>query len=116
MKSISCAQHNLQRSIFDRCSIEPAAKTMSFRSVWSNLDMRLVEVAMLNPVQRQRYQKRFSTIESSFRIEGMDPSGDPVYEEVKARVLAGELTAKQALAQLVEYSRSSRRVAVEATA
>jgi len=78
--------------------------------------MRLVEVAMLSPEQKQRYQKRFSTIESSFRIEGMDPSGDPVYEEVKARVLAGEMTPKQALAQLVAYSRSSRRVAVEVTA
>jgi len=45
---------------------------------------------MPNPAQKQRYQKRFSAIESSFRIEGMDPSGDPAYEEVKARVLAGE--------------------------
>ena len=78
--------------------------------------MRVVEVAMLNPAQRQRYQKRFSTIESSFRIEGMDPSGDPVYEDVKARVLAGEMTPKQALAQLVNSSRSRRRVAVETTA
>jgi hypothetical protein len=87
---------------------------MSFRSAWSNLDIRLVEVAMLNPAQKQRYQKRFSAIESSFRIEGMDPSGDPAYEEVKARVLAGEMTAKQALAHLVNSSRSRRPV--EATA
>jgi hypothetical protein len=84
---------------------------MPFRSVWSSLEVRLVEVAMLNPAQKQRYQKQFSAIESSFRIEGMDPSGDPVYEEVKARVLAGEMTPKQALAHLVAYSRSRRQVA-----
>ena len=76
--------------------------------------MGLVEVTMLNPAQKERYRKRFSTIESSFRIEGMDPSGDPVYEEVKARVLAGEMTPKQALAHLVVYGRSRRPV--EATA
>jgi hypothetical protein len=59
---------------------------------------------MLDPVQKRRYQKRFSAIESSFRIENMDPSGDEIYEEAKARVLAGELTPKQALASVVEQS------------
>jgi hypothetical protein len=59
---------------------------------------------MLHPIQRERYQKRFSTIESSFRIEGMDPSGDPVYQQAKAKVLAGDLTPKQALSFVVQQS------------
>jgi hypothetical protein len=46
----------------------------------------------------------------------MDPTGDPVYEEVKARVLAGEMTPKQALAQLVNYSRSRRPATMAASA
>ena len=33
---------------------------------------------MLNPIQKKRYEKRFcGTVESSFRIEDMDPSGRP---------------------------------------
>ena len=41
----------------------------------------------MDPVQRKQYQRRFSTIEASFRIEGMDPSGDALYETAKAKVL-----------------------------
>lgn len=63
---------------------------------------------MLHPIQRKRYQKRFSTIEASFRIEGMDPSGDPVYQQAKARVLAGDFTPKQALSFVVQQSASHR--------
>ncbi len=59
---------------------------------------------MLHPVQKKRYQKRFATIESSFRIEGMDPSGDAIYQSAKASILAGEMTPKQALAHVVEQS------------
>lgn len=64
---------------------------------------------MLHPVQKKRYEKRFSTIESSFRIEGMDPSGDAIYRTAKARVLAGSMTPKQALKFVVQRSRSSQR-------
>lgn len=70
---------------------------------------------MLNPIQAERYQKRFSTVESSFRIEGMDPSGDDLYESAKASILAGEMTPKQALANIVEQSAArSREVATKA--
>jgi hypothetical protein len=63
---------------------------------------------MLHPVQKQRYQKRFSTIESSFRIEGMDPTGDAIYQKAKAQVLCGNLTPKQAVKFVVQGS-SNRR-------
>ena len=59
---------------------------------------------MLNPIQRKRYQKRFSTIEASFRIEGMDPSGDAIYEMVKAKVLDGEITPREAHSLVVQQT------------
>jgi hypothetical protein len=64
---------------------------------------------MLHPVQKQRYKKRFSTIESSFRVEGMDPSGDAIYETAKAGILSGELTPKQALSLVVQRSAKSQK-------
>ena len=73
-------------------------------------------IRMLHPVEKQRYEERFSTIESSFRIEGMDPSGDEIYEKAKAQVLSGELTPKEALSFVVENSRKSRRKVAYATA
>jgi hypothetical protein len=63
---------------------------------------------MVHPVQKERYEKRFLTIESSFRIEGMDPSGDAIYEKAKAQVLSGDLTPKQALSFVVQRSASRR--------
>jgi hypothetical protein len=57
---------------------------------------------MLNSDQKQQYLERFATIESSFRVEGMDPSGLPAYEEAKARILSGELTPEQAVELVCE--------------
>jgi hypothetical protein len=57
---------------------------------------------MLNPIEKKRYQERFATIESSFRVEGMDPIEDAVYREAKARLLRGEMTPKQALTYVFE--------------
>ncbi len=51
---------------------------------------------MLSPIQKKRYEKRFATIESGFRVEGTDPIHDAVYREAKAQVLRGEMTLKQA--------------------
>jgi len=59
---------------------------------------------MLNPIQKKRYRKRFSAIESSFRVEGMDPIHDIVYRNAKAQILRGTMTPKQALAYVVEQS------------
>jgi hypothetical protein len=64
---------------------------------------------VLNPVQRQRYLKRFSAIEASFRIEGMDPSGDSIYEKAKAKVLAGEMTPQEAHSFVVQQTAKAHK-------
>ena len=33
----------------------------------------------------------FRKAEASLRLEGMDPSGTPLYESVKARIISGDL-------------------------
>jgi hypothetical protein len=38
--------------------------------------------------------------EASLRLSGLDPSGDPFYESVKARVIAGELALDAAAAEI----------------
>lgn len=72
-------------------------------------DTILIEELMLNPIQKKRYEKRFSTIEASFRIEGMDPSSDPVYLSAKRQVLDGTLSPREAVSFVV--MQSSRRSA-----
>jgi hypothetical protein len=52
---------------------------------------------MLNPDRREAQVKDFSELEASFRLEGVDPSGDPIYEAAKAAVLAGEMTLDEAI-------------------
>jgi hypothetical protein len=59
---------------------------------------------MLDPMQKQRYQERFATVESSFRLEDMDPGNDEIYRDAKAQVLAGTMTPKQALAYVLQAS------------
>lgn len=34
----------------------------------------------------------FRKAEASLRLEGMDPSGTPLYESVKTRILSGDIT------------------------
>ena len=59
--------------------------------------------------QKKLRQKRFTAIEASFRIEGMDPGADPVYKRAKAAVLSGSVTPRQALADVVAQSTPRRR-------
>lgn len=59
---------------------------------------------MLNPIQKKRFSKQFSTIEASFRIEGMDPHRDPIYRAAKLKVLKGLMTPKEALSYAVKES------------
>lgn len=61
----------------------------------------------LNPIQKKRYEKRFSMIEASFRIEGMDPSQDAIYLNAKRQVLEGTLSPREAVSFVV--AQSSRR-------
>jgi len=45
----------------------------------------------------------FRKAEASLRLEGMDPSGTPLYESVKARLLSGELTFDEARAVVMAH-------------
>lgn len=42
----------------------------------------------------------FRKAEASLRLEGMDPSGTPLYESVKARILSGDLTFDEGRAEI----------------
>ena len=45
----------------------------------------------------------FRKAEASLRLEGMDPSGTPLYESVKARILFGELTFDEGRAEVLAH-------------
>ncbi|EHZ2188395.1 antitoxin VbhA family protein [Salmonella enterica] len=53
---------------------------------------------MLDDRTRQLRVDGFRKAEASLRLEGMDPSGTPLYESVKARILSGEITYGEILA------------------
>jgi hypothetical protein len=42
----------------------------------------------------------FRKAEASLRLEGMDPSGTPLYESVKARILSGDITFDEGRAEI----------------
>ncbi|ELY4797921.1 HigA family addiction module antidote protein [Cronobacter sakazakii] len=45
----------------------------------------------------------FRKAEASLRLEGKDPSGTPLYESVKARIILGELTYEQGRSEILAY-------------
>lgn len=45
----------------------------------------------------------FRKAEASLRLEGKDPSGTPLYESIKARIISGELTYGQGRAEILAY-------------
>ena len=45
----------------------------------------------------------FRKAEASLRLEGMDPSGTPLYEFVKARLLSGEITYDEGRAEILAH-------------
>lgn len=45
----------------------------------------------------------FEKAEASLRLEGMDPRGTPLYEGIKQRIIAGEITYEQGRAEIFEY-------------
>lgn len=45
----------------------------------------------------------FRKAEASLRLEGIDPSGTPLYESVKARLLSGEITFDEARAEILAH-------------
>lgn len=40
---------------------------------------------------------------ASLRLEGMDPSGTPLYESIKARIISGELSYEQGRSEILAY-------------
>ncbi|EMK7762367.1 TPA: HigA family addiction module antitoxin [Yersinia enterocolitica] len=47
--------------------------------------------------------KGFRQAEASLRLEGMDPSGTPLYESIKSRIISGELTYEQGRSEILAY-------------
>lgn len=45
----------------------------------------------------------FRKAEASLRLEGKDPSGTPLYESFKARIISGELTYAQGRSEILAY-------------
>ena len=45
----------------------------------------------------------FRKAEASLRLEGMDPSGTPLYESVKARILSGDITFDEGRAEIMAH-------------
>ncbi|MBV5056573.1 antitoxin VbhA family protein, partial [Escherichia coli] len=45
----------------------------------------------------------FRKAEASLKLEGMDPSGTPFYESVKARIISGEITYEQGKAEILSH-------------
>lgn len=45
----------------------------------------------------------FRKAEASLRLEGKDPSGTPLYESVKARIISSELTYEQGRSEILAY-------------
>ena len=45
----------------------------------------------------------FRKAEASLRLEGMDPSGKPLYESIKARIISGDLTYEKGRSEILAY-------------
>ncbi|EFG1264920.1 hypothetical protein WEM_04933 [Escherichia coli KTE27] len=58
---------------------------------------------MLDDRTRQLRVDGFRKAEASLRLEGMDPSGTPLYESVKAGILSGEITYGEGLAEILAH-------------
>lgn len=58
---------------------------------------------MIDDRTRQLRVDGFRKAEASLRLEGMDPSGTPLYESVKARILSGEITYGEGRAEILAH-------------
>ena len=54
------------------------------------------------PYSRLRIEG-FRKAEVSLGLEGMDLSGTPLYESIKARIISGEMTYEQARSEILTY-------------
>jgi len=53
-------------------------------------------VPTASPKAKTSHEVAFEISEASVRLEGIDPMQFPIYRELKARILAGEITSDQA--------------------
>ncbi|MEN5023202.1 antitoxin VbhA family protein [Pantoea agglomerans] len=60
--------------------------------------------------QRHLLSRGFKKAEASLKLEGMDPSGTPLYESVKKRLLAGEITFEQGREEIVAHYTSRTKL------
>jgi len=52
---------------------------------------------------KQLRSDAFRKAEASLRLEGLDPTGTPLYESVKARILSGEITYDEGRAEILSH-------------
>jgi hypothetical protein len=58
------------------------------------------------------HEVAFEISEASVRLEGIDPMQFPIYRELKARILAGEITSDQATdILLAQYTAANQTAA-----
>ena len=50
---------------------------------------------------REEQEKIFKRAEANMGLEGFDPCSNPLYLELKARILAGEMTAREARDEVI---------------
>jgi hypothetical protein len=50
-------------------------------------------------------KEAFEQAEANARLSGKDPSGDPHYEDLKARMIAGTLTVEEAREEILRFHR-----------
>ena len=58
---------------------------------------------MLQPDEREKLERGFAEGEASQRLEGIEP-GEP-YLTIKARILVGEITFEQGIAEIAAHHR-----------
>lgn len=76
---------------------------MSWRFHCANFTLAIQRKNMSRtPYTRLRIEG-FRKAEASLRLEGMDPSGTPLYESIKARIISGELTYEQGRSEILAY-------------
>jgi hypothetical protein len=51
----------------------------------------------------ERRPEHFRQAEASFRLEGLDSTGDVQYETIRGRVISGEMDVDDAIRETVEY-------------
>ena len=59
-------------------------------------------------MSEEQRRRGFMKAEASLRLEGIDPSGSPRYESIKARVISGEITYEQGRAEILAFHTGKR--------